>query len=205
MSLQTIIPLTAQKDCNIDEKDLLQLVAEGDEKAFSQLFCLYRNKVFSHALTFTKSGQEAEELVTDIFMKVWNCRSQLPSIANFKSYLFILAKNHLVSSIRKKVMITVEASVDEWCEDILQPDKQFHLKETRQAIMNGLQKLSPQQKKIFEMSRFQGLTYKQIATILLISPRTVKFHMILALNFLREYVRNYELLPLFIFLALFLS
>lgn len=204
MSFQLIVPLHVKRnsDCD-DEKELLQQVADGDEKAFTQLFDRYQNKVFSHALTFMKSGEEAEEMVTDIFMKVWNRRSDLPLIENFKSYLFILGRNHLVSAIRKKVMTTVETNTDQWYEDILQPDKQYHFKETHQIIMQGIEQLSPQQKRVFKMSRLDGLTYDEIAERLAISRRTVKFHIILALNYLREYARNNHLSYLLVIIFLF--
>ncbi len=77
-------------------------VAAGNEEAFSRLVNLYRNKVFSHALTFVKSYEEAEEITQDIFVKVWVNRHRLPEVKDFKNYLFILGRNHLVSAIRRK-------------------------------------------------------------------------------------------------------
>ena len=196
MSFLLSLPLSEKKDpVPLEENELLRLVSLGDNSAFTLLFDRYQNKVYSHALTFVKSPQNAEEIVTDIFLKVWNNRKELPEIKNFKNYLFILSRNYLVSSIRKKVSLTVEINKD-WMEDILQPDKQYHLKETHQVLMRGIEQLSPQQKKIFKMSRLDGLTYDEIAKSLSISSRTVKFHIILVLNYLREYARHHQLYPL---------
>ena len=196
MSFLLSLPLSEKKDpVPLEENELLRLVSLGDNSAFTLLFDRYQNKVYSHALTFVKSPQNAEEIVTDIFLKVWNNRKELPEIKNFKNYLFILSRNYLVSSIRKKVSLTVEINKD-WMEDILQPDKQYHLKETHQVLMRGIEQLSPQQKKIFKMSRLDGLTYDEIAKSLSISSRTVKFHIILALNYLREHARHHQLYPL---------
>jgi RNA polymerase sigma-70 factor (ECF subfamily) len=198
MSFLLSLPLTEKKDpVPLEENELLRLISLGDNNAFTLLFDRYQNKVYSHALTFVKSPQDAEEMVTDIFLKVWNNRQELPEIKNFKNYLFILSRNYLVSAIRKKVSSTVEINKD-WLEDILQPDKQYHLKETHQVIMRGIEQLSPQQKKIFKMSRLDGLTYDEIAKSLSISSRTVKFHIILALNYLREYARRHQLYPLLV-------
>ncbi|MGN6401239.1 MAG: RNA polymerase sigma-70 factor [Flavisolibacter sp.] len=175
------------------EQELLAQVAGGDTKAFALLFEQYQDKVFSHALTFVKSVEEAEEHTTDIFMKVWEHRQQLPAVQNFKSYLFIVGRNHLVSAIRKKLMVTVEVPQDHLLENILLPHKQYDVKEMHNIIMQGIEKLSVQQKKVFTMSRLEGLSYEEIATQLAISKRTVKFHMILALNFLREYARYHRI------------
>jgi RNA polymerase sigma-70 factor (ECF subfamily) len=92
---------------------------------------------------------------------------------------------------------------DEWLEDILQPDKQYYLKETYHLILQGIEQLTPQQNKIFKMSRFDGLTYDEIAKSLSISSRTVKFHIILALNHLREYARRHQIYPLLVLILLF--
>jgi RNA polymerase sigma-70 factor (ECF subfamily) len=179
------------------EKELLIGVAAGNEEAFSRLVNLYRNKVFSHALTFVKSYEEAEEITQDIFVKVWVNRHRLPEVKDFKNYLFILGRNHLVSAIRKKVMDTT-ANDDE--EDIpgtlLLPDHQVEYKETYRHLINGLEQLPPQQKAVFTLSRMENLSHAEIAERLGISKRTVKFHLVQALNFLREYLRYPGLLTL---------
>jgi RNA polymerase sigma-19 factor, ECF subfamily len=185
------------QDPSHTEKELLTGVAAGNEEAFSRLVNLYRNKVFSHALTFVKSYEEAEEITQDIFVKVWVNRHRLPEVKDFKNYLFILGRNHLVSAIRKKVMDTT-ANDDE--EDIpgtlLLPDHQVEYKETYRHLINGMEQLPPQQKAVFTLSRMENLSHGEIAERLGISKRTVKFHLVQALNFLREYLRYPGLLTL---------
>lgn len=178
-----------RNDTTYDEKELIARVAVSDEEAFSMLIDMYRNKVFSHALTYVKSYEEAEELTQDIFMKVWDNRRRLPEIMQFKNYLFILGRNQLVSSIRKKVMATSTTGDDDIPESLLLPDKQYELKETYSVILQGVERLSPQQKAVFTLSRMEHLSYEEIGDRLGISKRTVKFHLVLALNFLREFLR----------------
>jgi RNA polymerase sigma-70 factor (family 1) len=172
-----------------NEKDLLIRIAGGDQEAFALLLDLYRNKVFSHALTYVKTYQEAEEITQDIFLKVWNSRDRLPEVEQFKNYLFILGRNQLVSAIRKKVKETAAEAGDDIPDDLLLPDRQFELKETYRVILEGIQRLPPQQKAVFTLSRMEQLSYEEIGQRLGISKRTVKFHMVLALNFLREFLR----------------
>jgi RNA polymerase sigma-70 factor (ECF subfamily) len=178
-----------ESDPVYNEKELLTRVAQSDESAFALLVDAYRNKVFSHALTYIKSYETAEELVQDIFMKVWTNRHRLPEVEQFKNYLFILGRNQLVSAIRKKVTITTSPDNADLTEDLLLPDKQYHYKETYTGIMKGIQRLSPRQKEVFILSRIEHLSYEEISGRLGISKSAVKFHIILALNFLREYLR----------------
>lgn len=172
-----------------NEKELLARISTGDQDAFSILVDIYRNKVFSHALTYVKSYEEAEELTQDIFLKVWSSRHRLPEVEQFKNYLFILGRNQLVSAIRKKVMDTTGEGNDDIAEDLLLPDRQYELKETYHVIMQGVERLPPQQKAVFTLSRIEQLSHEEIGERLGISKRTVKFHLVLALNSLREFLR----------------
>lgn len=172
-----------------NEKELLARISTGDQDAFSILVDIYRNKVFSHALTYVKSYEEAEELTQDIFLKVWNSRHRLPEVEQFKNYLFILGRNQLVSAIRKRVMDTTGEGNDDIAEDLLLPDRQYELKETYRVIMQGVERLPPQQKAVFTLSRMEQLSHEEIGERLGISKRTVKFHLVLALNSLREFLR----------------
>jgi RNA polymerase sigma-70 factor (family 1) len=171
------------------EKELLDGVAAGQEEAFARLVNIYRNKVFSHAITFVKSYEEAEEITQDIFVKVWVNRHRLGEVRDFKSYLFILGRNHLVSAIRKKVMKTTSPDDNDIPGNLLLPHHQVQFKETYHYLINGIEKLPPQQKAVFTLSRMGHLSNDEIATRLGISKRTVKFHLVLALNFLREFLR----------------
>lgn len=171
------------------EKELLDGVAAGNEDAFSRLVNLYRSRVFSHALTYIKSYEVAEEITQDIFVKVWVNRHRLPAVDDFKSYLFILGRNHLVSAIRKKVMSTTANDDDDIPGHLLQPDRQVEFKETYRNLINAIDRLPPQQKAVFTLSRMEQLSHAEIGDRLGISKRTVKFHLVQALNFLRAFLR----------------
>lgn len=173
-----------------NEKELLGLVAEGNEQAFRSIVQFYHPRVFSHALTFTKSYPEAEEITQDILLKIWQHRERLTEIESFRDYLYILGRNQIISAMRKQVMKTGTADEDP-LEDILLPDKQYQYKEIQQLIMKGVDKLTPRQKDVFIMSRLEHLTHEQIAERLNISKHAVSWHIVQALNFLRNYLGNY--------------
>lgn len=192
---------------NTIDKELLALVASGDVRAYARLFAQYRGRVYYHALSFLKSPQLAEEVVTDIFVKVWNQRDKLTEVDNFPAWLFILGRNHLLTELRRKIMDTTEVSSQEEAlsEDLLLPDKQYEYRETYRVIMEGVELLPTQQKAVFTLSRMESLSYEEIAQRMGITKRTVRFHMVMALNFLRVYARDHGLHSLNTLLLLFLA
>ncbi len=183
-----------------DEKNLLAQVATGDEKAFRRLFNQYWDNIYSVAFVFTKSTVLAEEIVQDVFMKLWQKKEQLPGIENFEGWLFTIARNHILNELRKK--ITVQSFREDleqyFLETSSQPDEALLLKESEQLISKAVDQLHPQQKKIFIMMRREGLSQKEIADKLNLSRLTVKTHMHLAIKSIRQYLQKHSSGALFI-------
>jgi RNA polymerase sigma-70 factor (ECF subfamily) len=173
-----------------NESELLIQVASGEQKAFTVLVDYYWNKVYSHALAYSKSVTRAQEITQDVFLKVWHKREALTEVRDFKSYLFILGKHHIISSMRKKLESLTGEDLLETREDIHIPDQQLEYKETWNRVLEGIEKLPAARKVIFKKSRLEGLTYEEIAESSHISKNTVKEHIVLALNFLRPYIYN---------------
>ncbi len=174
-----------------NENDLLLLVAEGNEKAFRQLFDHYCNYIYSVAFTLTKSSALSEEIVQDIFIKIWLKRGKLTSVINFGGYLFMVARNHIYNELRKKSLEQPFADHLEqhFLETSALPEQQLLLKETKQLIDKAVEQLPGQQRAVYELSRNEGLDYTNIAESLHISKLTVKSHMSKALNFIRQYLQ----------------
>jgi len=173
------------------KEELLRQVAAGDEYAFNRLVAIHWDRVFSHAMTYTLSYLEAEEITQDIFLKIWNNREKLEQVNNLLDYLFILGRNHIISSLRKKVVKTTAIDSDYRIAEELLPDRQLEIKQLKGLILKGMEQLPPQQQNVFRLARMEGLAYDEIADRLKITKRTVRFHMVLAFNFLREYIRNH--------------
>lgn len=176
-----------------NENDLLLLVAKGDQKAFRVLFDNYWDNVYSVALALTKSTVLSEEIVQDVFIKIWSKREQLLSVEKFDSFLFIIARNHIYNQLRKKTLEQpfVEHLEQYFLECSALPEQQMLLKETQQLINKAVEQLPNQQRSVFELSRNNGLNYSQIAEKLGISKFTVKTHMTKALQAIRQYL-NYR-------------
>lgn len=175
-----------------DEKELLSKIAAGDSLAFGELFDRYYNKVLSQTLAYKKSLVEAEDLTQEIFLKVWNAREKLGAVKSFKNYLFILSRNEMVEALRKKaVELSLKETLPELKEDILLPDQQLEYREAYQLILQGMEQLPDQQKRVFRMSRLEGKTNGEIAEAMGIAKTTVRWHIVLALNFLKTYVGSH--------------
>jgi RNA polymerase sigma-70 factor (family 1) len=174
-----------------DEKEILLRVASGDATAFHRLVDEYWKKVYGHAVSYVKSPQRSQEITQDIFVKLWQRRDELTAIEHFKSWLFILSRNYIISAIRKKLRETSLAPDQDMLELTNQPDQQLQYKEVYNYIQKGIDSLPPMRQQVFRMSRMEGLSHEEIALKLGIARNTVKQHIVLALNTLREHLRLY--------------
>lgn len=173
-----------------NEAELLQQMAEGREHAFKTVVSAYWSNIYAHALAYLRSPQKAEELTQDVFVAIWEKRAQLPDIENFRGYLFITARNRIISRMREKLVETAPGGEADVAETLYLPDSQLELKELNGLLRKGIEQLPPKRKRVFEMSRFEGKSHAEIAAALNISKDTVNEYITLALNFLRTYLKN---------------
>ena len=179
----------------LDKENLLLLeIAEGNEKAFRRLFDHYWRKIYSVAFVLTKSSTVSEEIVQDVFLKIWLKREQLPAIQKFDGFLFTIARNHIYNNLRSKTteLPFVEQLEQCFVETSGLPDQELFLKETKQMIERAVEQLPAQQRTVFELSRNDGLDHAKIAERLAISKLTVKSHMTQALKSIRTYLQVHK-------------
>ena len=175
-----------------DEIALLADIAKGDETAFRRLFEQHWDNIYGVAVTFTKSPQVAEEMVQDVFVKIWLQRENLPLVKKFNDYLFIIARNHILTTLRKKLKEQpfTEHLLNFFQETANNPEDQLLYRETEYLVQKAVEQLPPQQQLIYTLSRNQGLNQEEIANKLAISKNTVKSHMNKALQSIRNYLQN---------------
>jgi RNA polymerase sigma-70 factor (family 1) len=175
------------------EKDILLLTSKGDEEAFTQLFYLYKDKLYSYLIQLTKSEELTLDFIQDIFLKLWTNRANVKDIENPGSYIFRMAKNQAMNSFKRSMnesLILAKLPVTKANDNSIEAD--FDLKVLETKLNNVLRGLPPRQRLIFSLSREHGFKHEQIAKQLHISPVTVKNQLVKALRKIREsYQKNH--------------
>lgn len=182
---------TDSKSIFLNESALLLRVALGDELAYTELVEKYWKKVLQHALSFVKSYPVAEELTQDVFIQIWEKRAKLSEVNSFDNYLFIMSRNLIISHIRKKLIETDSLKGEKLQELFFKPDDQYEFKELVEIINNGAALLHEPRRSVFLLSRMEGRDADYISKELGIATRTVRWHLLQALNFLRNYLHKH--------------
>ena len=172
------------------EKDLLALVGNGDERAFSAIVGHYTPIIYAQLLLYLKNAQRAEEAVQDIFISIWRNREKLPGMENFPGYVYVITRNKVHTIIKEKVFAATEPPPDTLQTQLAGPATAVQLKELQQAIYQGIDRLPARRKEVFKLSRLENLTYDEIGGRLGISRNAVKQHITEAMVFLRHHLRK---------------
>ncbi|HEU5366176.1 MAG TPA: RNA polymerase sigma-70 factor [Hanamia sp.] len=179
------------------EKELLEQISAGDEKAFRALFATYYEQLYRYIFGFIKSKQVSEELVMDVFLKIWLGRDLIPQIEKFDAFLFRVAHNKSIDFLRS-------VARDPKFKDLLleniqlannvQSDSPVLMQEFETKLREAVSLLSPQRKKVFQLSREQDMTHDEIAAQLNLSKHTINNHIVEAQRFIRTYLsKNFDI------------
>ena len=187
-----------------DDNTLLLSLATGDETAFNTIFHRYKEKLYNYLLKITKSPEIAEEIVIDIFVKIWVGRELMSHIRDLERFLHKVAYHKAIDFLRvasrharlQKVYIErIEMGTEKLADDLVIDD------DFRQILHKAIQQLPPQRKLIYSLSKEEGLTYDQIAQALNLSRNTIKNSMMAATKSISEFLRGNgfgkAVLPLF--------
>lgn len=193
-----------QKDL-AEEKLILMKISRGDANAFAVLFNFYKNKVYGYAIAILQTEKSAEEIVQDVFIKIWIKRENLTTIENFGAYLRTVSRNETLNAL-KHVAITQkheELTIKYTNEFDLSTENTIQFRETKQILESAIQKLPPQQKLIYTLCHIDGIKQKDVAEKLNISPLTVKVHLREAIKSIKSYLKIHNqirIVPLLLFL-----
>jgi len=193
---------------NRDDADLVQRVKEGDAFAFDELFGLYGQKLYGFALKYLRSEAEAEELVQEVFVRLWENRKSLKSDYSFKSYLYTIALNRIRKFFNKRALSL--RYLAQLKEDAFDLDNHTADSIDYASVLKRIEEIVetfPERKReIFLKSRKEGKTSKEIAAELNITVGTVDNQVSDALRIIRRTIKNEDpdLLSVLLFFALFL-
>jgi len=187
-----------------DDNGLVQLLQKGNVAAFDSLFEVYSPKLFGFALKYFKNESDAEELVQEVFVKVWENRQTLKSELSFKSYLFTIALNQIRKHFNKKATslryLDSLQNEPEFSENQAINDDNYE--SALLQINQIIEQIPPRRREIFMKSKLEGKSSKEIASELNISAGTVDNQVSEALRFIRSHLKS-ENLALLLFAVLF--
>jgi len=179
---------------------LLAGLRDGDEKVFEELFRTYYERLCNYANTILNDMDEAEEMVQGAFLTVWEKHKSIEIHTSVKSYMYRAVHNSCLNRVKHFKVRKEHGEMYKHQADYLHDDVSEDLIGTElEGIINDAIESLPQQcRTVFKLSRFENLSYAEIAEQLEISVKTVENHMVKALKTLREKLKDY--LPLIIWL-----
>ncbi|MEM1407949.1 MAG: RNA polymerase sigma-70 factor [Bacteroidota bacterium] len=185
------------KELSLEEysnEDLFELVQKKDSyPTFEKLYKRFYSMLISHAFRYMRSTQQADDMVSEVFYKIWKRRSEIKMTSSLQSYLYTSVRNKCLDHLRS------ESRVEHCDDDVLvdfdaktaTPHQYTVGEELKKRIENAIEALPNDRRRIFRMSRDNGLKYKEIADILGISIKTVETQMGRALKHLRNELSEY--------------
>ncbi len=181
---------------HLQDTDLIPKLRKGDEAVFEMAFREYYERLCNYANTIVKDMPESEEIVQGTFLTLWEKREEIEIHTSVKSYLYRSVHNTCLNRIKHQ---KVKQDHYDYCQSMpeatdISASQQLIGKELELKINAAVEQMPDQCRKVFELSRFEELTYSEIAEKLEISIKTVEKHKMKALRILREELKDY--LPL---------
>lgn len=186
---------------NISDSDLAGKIKSGEKNAYQVLFERYAPRIYQFSFTYLKNQADAEELVQDVFLKIWEKRENIDQSKNLKAFIFKVAVNTIYDFIRHK-------NIENAFNDFVKLNSETGSNNTWHSVIyddlfENLQKLvlqlPIQQQRIFKMSREEGLDNDEIAQKLNLSKRTVENHLYRALTFLKAHFKDQSFIGILFF------
>jgi len=172
-----------------DKELVIQLIG-GDEDAFREIYYRYKGKVWAFCFSFLKSKDDVDDIVQEVFLRLWENRAFLDPERSFSSYLFVMSRNRVRNWFR-------DIDIDAQAKKCLQlqgevsdelPHSQLLDEEYRRLLSEAIELLSPRRKVVFNLSRIEEKSHREIAKILDISVNTVQEHISESLRFIKHYI-----------------
>ena len=161
-----------------EEEDifLLKKLAEGDIAAIEVLYIRYAPQVKSFVLAILKNESDSEDIVQDIFLKVWEERDKLTNVRSFRSYLYSMIRNMVYNKLKKRAVHQRYFAFAGKERVSVNPENRIVTKDLLTHIQTEIENLPKQQRDIYMMNREDSLTYKEISDRLGVSPKTIQYH-----------------------------
>lgn len=171
------------------DKQLIRAIRNGDTKSFEKLFEKYYDKYFSFACALLHDTDAAEDVLQNVFLKIWLGRERLDENRSIENYLLVSVRNEIFDWLRLKYNQVVVHEEDVEKEDVSADiEASLAWAEASDKMDAIIRKMPPQRQRIFLMSRYSNMSSKAIADSLDLSVRTVERHIYLALKDLKSII-----------------
>lgn len=191
-----------------NEKELLEELRRDSEPAFTQLYRNYSLPLYYNILSLVKDAHTAEELVQDIFSRIWKQRHHINIEKSFSAYLFVMSRNRVFDFFRQvtrdqQLYSGLKAIASEHYDHI---EQALFARENADLLRKAIDTLPPQRRRAFELCKMEGLSYRQASEEMGVSLSTLKDHMVNALETIRLYIsKNMEIAGTLVFYCLWVN
>ncbi len=167
---------------------LIEQVKTGDRSAFRLLYERFHAGLYQLAVRLLKSEALAEEVVHDVFLKIWEAREGLKTDTSFQSYLFTICRNQALDVLKKAAREqSLRQQISEgWELQVEQQAFEAVFSKAQQKALAAVKELPLQRQEVFRLAKVEGLSYDEIAQKLNISKSTVSDHLVKAMKSIRE-------------------
>lgn len=184
------------------DKTILVALRDGNLEAFEKVFHSFADRIYYFSMRYLRNQHDAEEIVQEVFLKIWENRHNINVDLSFSGYLFTIARNTVFNQNRKKVN---EQAYVEYVKHALsltsnKTENDLIYNDIQDIVNKVVEDLPPQRKLVYKMSREKGLSYREIAESLSLSERTVEAHIRLALKTITEVVDRQFIIPIVLLL-----
>lgn len=188
---------------DLSDKLLLEKYRSGNTAAYNMLFKRYYNSLYNFALKNLKESCIAEELVMDVMLGLWKKKGEITIEDSLQAYLYRSVKNAIYNHYRKKILPTVSLELvrDHITLTSKDVDHELNSKELENFYRQKVSQLSPQRRKVYELSRDQDMSYAEIAQNMDLSVNTVENYMVASLSFFRKQLNEHADFTLLIVLS----
>ena len=174
-----------------DEVTLLRALAQDDEQAFAEIYQRYWDELHVHACRKLGCSHEAEEVVQDLFVALWNKRHAAPAIQQLNAYLFTALKYRVIDCLRAQAVRQAHAAAPPTHAADHGTEETVAVADLAAALAAGLRRLPDHARAVFQLSRLEHRTVPEIAAHLQVSPKTVEYHLARSLRLLRGCLREF--------------
>jgi RNA polymerase sigma-70 factor (ECF subfamily) len=186
-----------------EEYIIIRQFKQGDHHSFRVLYEKYAPKLYAFSKKYLQSTEDVEEIVQEVFLRIWEKRSNIDEYQSFSAYVIQAAKHRIFNGFRKKVneqaYIDFLVFADDSSKNYTELDVDY--RDIKIKVENAISAMPPKRQEIFRMSREKGLKNKEIADQLEISIKTVENQMGQALKFLRDELSDYQMFVLVFMLS----